>query len=119
MATVTVTELAASLEQLQAQMGEISRQMEVLEKRNAVGHGPDGSVGMAVQPVAVQPVVTEPAPAAITEEELLAISAAIGAYLGVRAHIRQIRLVGTSLVGTSAWALQGRVSIQASHRLQG
>ena len=29
-------------------------------------------------------------------------------------HIRQIRLVSTS-----AWAQQGRVSIQASHRLQG
>jgi methylmalonyl-CoA carboxyltransferase large subunit len=53
-------------------------------------------------------------PAAITEEELLAISAALGAYLGVRAHIRQIRLVSTA-----AWAQQGRVSIQASHRLQG
>ena len=39
---------------------------------------------------------------------------AIGAYLGVRAHIRQIRLVSTN-----AWAQQGRVSIQASHRLQG
>jgi methylmalonyl-CoA carboxyltransferase large subunit len=55
----------------------------------------------------------EPAPEAIGEEELLAISAAIGAYLGVRAHIRQIRLLGST-----AWAQQGRVSIQASHRLQ-
>src|ERR1043165_8528076 len=48
----------------------------------------------------------------ITEEELLAISAAIAAYLGVRAHIRQIRLISSP-----AWAQQGRVSIQASHRL--
>jgi methylmalonyl-CoA carboxyltransferase 12S subunit len=43
---------------------------------------------------------------------VLAISAAVAAYLGVRAHIRQIRLVSTG-----AWAQQGRVSIQASHRL--
>jgi methylmalonyl-CoA carboxyltransferase large subunit len=48
----------------------------------------------------------------ISEEEVLAISAAVAAYLGVRAHIRQIRLVGGG-----AWAQQGRVSIQASHRL--
>jgi methylmalonyl-CoA carboxyltransferase large subunit len=48
----------------------------------------------------------------MTEDEMLAVSAAIAAYLGVRAHIRQIRLVSTS-----AWAQQGRVSIQASHSL--
>ena len=54
------------------------------------------------------------ATAGITEHELIAISAVIGAYLGVRAHIRQIRLVSTN-----AWAQQGRVSIQASHKLQG
>src|SRR5450432_3081345 len=114
MAHVTVTELAATLEKLQAQMAEISRQMEVLEKRDADEHGPDGAGGVAAQPATTQPVGSEPAPAAITEEEVLAIAAAIGAYLGVRAHIRQIRLVGTS-----AWAQQGRVSIQASHMLQG
>ena len=121
MAKVTVTELAATLEQLQAQMAEISRQMELLEKRDAGEHGPDGAAGVggvaagvAAQPVVTPPVGSEPAAAAITEEELLAIAAAIGAYLGVRAHIRQIRLVGTS-----AWAQQGRVSIQASHMLQG
>jgi methylmalonyl-CoA carboxyltransferase 12S subunit len=54
------------------------------------------------------------APQGITEEEILAISAAVAAYLGVRAHIKQIRLVSGN-----AWAQQGRVSIQASHMLQG
>jgi methylmalonyl-CoA carboxyltransferase 12S subunit len=53
------------------------------------------------------------APEGITEEEVLAISAAVAAYLGVRAHIKQIRLIGGN-----AWAQQGRVSIQASHRLE-
>jgi methylmalonyl-CoA carboxyltransferase 12S subunit len=53
------------------------------------------------------------APEGITEEEVLAISAAVAAYLGVRAHIRQIRLISGN-----AWAQQGRVSIQASHRLE-
>ena len=46
-----------------------------------------------------------PAPAAaeagITEEELLAISAALAAYLGVRAHIRQIRLVQHQRLGAT------------------
>src|SRR5450432_4203847 len=126
MAKVTVTELAATLEQRKAQMAEISRQMEVLEKRDADEHVDDGAAGVAggvaagvapgvaAQSTVTPPVGSEPAAAAITEEEVLAIAAAIGAYLGVRAHIRQIRLVGTS-----AWAQQGRVSIQASHMLQG
>jgi methylmalonyl-CoA carboxyltransferase large subunit len=50
--------------------------------------------------------------AGITEQEVLAISAAVAAWLGVHAHIRQIRLIRTG-----AWAQQGRVTIQASHRL--
>jgi methylmalonyl-CoA carboxyltransferase large subunit len=104
MATVTEMDLATTLEQLQAQLAEISKRMKLLE----------GEAPASVQKAAAPPARTEPAPDVITEEEVLAISAAIGAYLGVRAHIRQIRLVSTS-----AWAQQGRVSIQASHRLQG
>ncbi len=112
MAKVTVAELAATLEALQAQMADMSKHIELLEKRNA------GANGAAAVPAPVRPAAV-PAPAApvvetgITEEELLAISAAIGAFLGVRAHIRQIRLVSTN-----AWAQVGRVSIQASHSLQ-
>jgi hypothetical protein len=46
-------------------------------------------------------------------EELVAtISAAIAAYLGVKPRIRQIRLLGSG-----SWALHGRASIQASHKL--
>ncbi|MGD0772024.1 MAG: hypothetical protein ABSC05_04305 [Candidatus Solibacter sp.] len=112
MARVTVTELAATLEQLQAQLAELSRRLEVLEKREAGGKGAEVAAVVPVQAAAAEPVLPAPAASGITEEELLAISAAIGAYLGVRAHIRQIRLVSTS-----AWAQQGRVSIQASHRL--
>ncbi|MHB1373998.1 MAG: hypothetical protein ACYC5W_07750 [Thauera sp.] len=48
----------------------------------------------------------------ISEEEMLAISAAIAAFLGVRAHIRQVRLVHSA-----TWAQVGRVHIQASHRV--
>ena len=46
-------------------------------------------------------------------EELVAtISAAVAAYLGVKPHIRQIRMLGNA-----RWAMQGRASIQASHHL--
>jgi hypothetical protein len=48
----------------------------------------------------------------ISAEELLAISAALSAYFGVRVHVRQARPIGSR-----AWAREGRVSIQASHRL--
>jgi methylmalonyl-CoA carboxyltransferase large subunit len=104
MPTVNVTDLAATLDELQAQVAEMTKHIEFLEQQNAAA--------AARREPSVPPATAEPQ--AITEEELLAISAAIGAYLGVRAHIRQIRLVGTT-----AWAQQGRVSIQASHRLQG
>ena len=111
MPTVNVMDLAATLEQLQAQMAEMARHIDFLEQRNGVS---GRTAAAPEQPTAAAPAHVEPVPAAITEEELLAISAALGAYLGVRAHIRQIRLVSTS-----AWAQQGRVSIQASHMLQG
>jgi methylmalonyl-CoA carboxyltransferase large subunit len=112
MARVTLAELAGTLAQLQAQMAEISKRIEVLEEGKS---GPPAVTAAAVpaQPAVEAQAQPEPAPAGITEEELLAISAAIGAYLGVRAHIRQIRLLSTN-----AWAQQGRVSIQASHILQ-
>jgi methylmalonyl-CoA carboxyltransferase large subunit len=48
----------------------------------------------------------------LSEELVVVISAAVAAFLGKKPHIRQIRLVGTT-----AWAQQGRVTIQASHAL--
>ncbi len=71
------------------------------------------------QPVAAQVAAAEPAKAEpvkqadeFSEELLLVLSAAVAAYLGKRPHIRAIRLVGSS-----AWAQQGRVFVQASHQL--
>ncbi len=43
---------------------------------------------------------------------VLAITAAVAAFLGKRATIHQIRLTGTT-----AWAMQGRATVQASHGL--
>lgn len=48
----------------------------------------------------------------ITEELLITIAAAVAAYLGKRAPIRHVRLIGST-----SWAQQGRVNVQASHRL--
>jgi methylmalonyl-CoA carboxyltransferase large subunit len=46
----------------------------------------------------------------IAPEIVLAITAAVAAFLGKRATIHQIRLTGTT-----AWAMQGRATVQASH----
>ena len=50
--------------------------------------------------------------AAVDEELILTISAAVAAYLGVKPKIRQIRLASNP-----QWAQQGRAAIQASHKL--
>lgn len=46
----------------------------------------------------------------LSPEIVAVFSAALAAYLGVKAHIRQI-----SVVGGDSWAHQGRMTIQASH----
>lgn len=50
------------------------------------------------------------APVPVSEEDMIAISAAVAAFLGVRARIRQVRLVHSS-----AWAQVGRMGSHASH----
>jgi len=49
---------------------------------------------------------------AVAPDVVLVIAAAVAAYLGERAHVRQIRLISSS-----AWGQQGRVTVQASHAL--
>ena len=119
MARVTISQLAETLARLQEQIAEVSRRLGKLESQAAPeANAVEAEIPAAAAPpppVPVDAAVPEPAPTAapITEEELIAISAVLGAYFGVRVHIRQIRLVSTR-----AWSQQGRVSIQASHRLQ-
>ncbi|HWC96252.1 MAG TPA: hypothetical protein VG456_05875 [Candidatus Sulfopaludibacter sp.] len=97
-------ELELTLEELRKQVASLSARLASLEHPASAA------------PVAASAPVAAPASAAaqenIAEEEVLAISAALAAYLGVRVHIRQIRLISSR-----AWASEGRVSIQASHRL--
>jgi methylmalonyl-CoA carboxyltransferase large subunit len=72
------------------------------------------AVELALQPApAKAPAPPPPAPPAESDETLIyLITAAVAAYLGVKPHIRQIRLVSGA-----SWAQQGRVTIQASHAL--
>jgi methylmalonyl-CoA carboxyltransferase large subunit len=48
----------------------------------------------------------------LAEELVSVLSAALAAYLGVKPHIRQIRLIDSA-----SWAQQGRVTMQAAHLL--
>jgi methylmalonyl-CoA carboxyltransferase 12S subunit len=108
--TVKTKDLLAILEQVQAQLGALAERVERLES--------GGAIQLPKEAATAAPAATEPAPVIkpsspeITEAEILAISAALAAYLGVRVRIRQIRLLSSP-----AWAQQGRVSIQASHNL--
>lgn len=115
MAKVTVAELAAALEKIQSQMAEMSQRLASLEGGKAVqANGAAQSAPPAAPAQAAAPVPAPPPPdPGLSDEQMLAIAAAIGAFLGVRAKIKGIRLISTT-----AWAQQGRVSIQASHRLQ-
>jgi methylmalonyl-CoA carboxyltransferase 12S subunit len=86
--------MATELELLKAQLAELAARIARIESG---GNRPEEHAPADVDPPA---------------DIVLAISAAVAAYLGERAHIRSIRLVGTS-----RWTQQGRLSIQASHRL--
>jgi methylmalonyl-CoA carboxyltransferase large subunit len=118
-------DITETLEELRAQMAALARRLERLEAVAAsppnvpkAAEAPPPAPGPAPEAAAAVPAapapVTKAPPEApeISEEEILAVSAALAAYLGVRMRIRSIRLMGSP-----AWAQQGRVSIQASHRL--
>jgi methylmalonyl-CoA carboxyltransferase large subunit len=110
-------ELRATLEEVLAQLANLAERVAGLEELASMGGGESAAAALApmtaVQLPEVPPATSPVASAAgISEAEFLAISAALAAWLGVHAHIRQIRLIRTG-----AWAQQGRATIQASHRL--
>jgi methylmalonyl-CoA carboxyltransferase 12S subunit len=106
---IQATELEALIRDIRAQLATLTERVALLETpaRTAAAAAPT-EIAKDEPPAAAE----APAAPEIGEEELLAISAALAAYFGVRVHVRQIRLISSS-----AWAQQGRVSIQASHRL--
>ena len=88
-------QVMGALDDLRRQLGQLSQRVAALE-----------------QAAADQARADAPAEGP-SEEVVLAIAAAVAAYLGKRPRIRQIRLLGTA-----TWAQQGRATIQASHLLQ-
>lgn len=114
MSKAALEKLTAAVEELRAQVVSLSERVASLEKPAVTG----GAVAAPPEvEVPVAPAVA-PAPPPQVEEDfspelLLAISAAVAAYLGERAHVRAVRLVGTT-----RWSQEGRAFIQASHRLQ-
>jgi methylmalonyl-CoA carboxyltransferase large subunit len=109
-----VNDIAKALADLTAQVTALSERLARLETAAAAAPPAPAAEAKAAPAPAAEAKVAPAAPAApeLSEEELLAVSAALGAFFGVRMRIRQIRLVSSQ-----AWAQVGRVSIQASHRL--
>jgi methylmalonyl-CoA carboxyltransferase 12S subunit len=105
MGSPTVKSLAAELEELRAQIAALTGRLTELGRLEGVDAAPPAPAPAAAP-------AAPPAPAVLSEEILIALSAAVAAYLGKRAPIRHVRLLGTT-----AWAQQGRVNIQASHGL--
>ena len=109
-------DLRAALQDIQAQLANLTARVAGLEELASLS-GAESAPAAVSRPTQAPPVAppttsSVAVEAGISEEEVLAISAALAAWLGVHAHIRQIRLIRTG-----AWAQQGRVTIQASHRL--
>ncbi len=100
-----------SLKSLSDQIQALQSQIEALTARLAQieGYGPKTASQPAQATAPTAPAVEE----GINDELLMAIAAAVSAYLGKRAPIRQVRLVSSH-----AWAQQGRAFIQASHRIE-
>jgi methylmalonyl-CoA carboxyltransferase large subunit len=96
---------ADPLEALRQEIARLSARVAALEQAA-------GTASPAAAPAPAPPAAPVPAAEGLSEELVLVISAAIAAFLGKKAPIRQIRLLGSA-----AWSQQGRVSIQASHSL--
>ena len=119
MKSIENTELADLIQELRAEVRTLAERVATLERHasavvataataaapaaTAVTAAPAGGGTAAAAP----PVRPEP-----TEEDLLVIAAAVAAFLGVRARIRQVRLIQST-----AWAQVGRATVHASHRV--
>lgn len=89
---------------------ELRREVARLGERVAALEGPattesEAAAWSAVAGTAPRP---EPPTPALDPDTLTAIAAAVAAYLGKEPHIRSVRLLRSS-----AWAQQGRATIQA------
>jgi len=98
-----IAELVGLIHELRAEVARLGERISALEG----GASAPPSAAVSAKPA------EEQASEGLSPELILVIGAAVAGYLGKRAPIRQIRLLGSA-----AWAQQGRVTIQASHTLQ-
>jgi methylmalonyl-CoA carboxyltransferase 12S subunit len=118
MLDVNTADLTTVLDQLRSEIRELSERLSRIESAAAQPAAPPPAPAPPQPQPGAPPsqqaaAPEEPQAEPISEEVMLAISAAVAAFLGERAHVRQIRLIRSP-----AWSQQGRVSIQASHRLR-
>ncbi len=100
-----VIDLSAELAELRAELQSLSARLARLESVRP-------PMEAVKQPTLPQPSAAPVVAEAISEDIMLVLSAAVAAFLGERAHIRQVRIVRSP-----GWSNVGRVSIQASHIL--
>lgn len=108
------TELLQAIAELRSEVRSLSDRLARLESPPESAPKPAKAESKPVPAVVESPAPSVPAPPApeVPEDILLVISAAVAAFLGERAHIKQVRLIASP-----GWALQGRVFIQASHNI--
>ena len=97
--TVNLQQVLDAVESLRKEVSGLSQRVVALEAAASTTPEP---------PIAPSSTEAE----RLSDELVLTISAAIAAYLGVKPHIRQIRLLSSA-----SWAQHGRATIQASHAL--
>jgi methylmalonyl-CoA carboxyltransferase large subunit len=107
-------ENGADWSQVLDSLGAIREEMARLHERVAALEAAAATSPPAPAPAPVATPLSKSAPQAeaVSDELVLVIAAAVAAFLGKRAHVRQIRLLSSA-----SWAEHGRVTIQASHAL--
>jgi methylmalonyl-CoA carboxyltransferase large subunit len=108
------SDLAALINELRAEVRGLAARVAALEQPAAPAQAAAPAVAQpaAAAAPALPAAAAAPAKPEVTEEDMLMIAAAVAAYLGVRARIRQVRLIQSS-----AWAQVGRATVHASHRV--
>jgi methylmalonyl-CoA carboxyltransferase large subunit len=94
------------IKRLEAEMQALRQRIDKLESLLA------SATKGASEPKENTALPSPPQPESATDL-VLVISAAVAAFLGKRASIRQIRLTGET-----PWAMQGRATVQASHGIE-
>ncbi len=105
-----VASLAKSVEMLREQVAEQSKAIAALTSQLAAEPAVAGKPSAPASRAKEKEEAVEP-------EILLVIAAAVTAFLGKKVRIRSAKMLQSPYEIINPWAQQGRVSVQASHRL--